>query len=229
MPAPLSVIIPTLNAADLLPETAEHLLSGATEGLIRELIISDGGSADTITCVAKELGATFLEGAPGRGGQVARGLEAATAPWLLILHADTHLGNDWTQAARDHMNSHADKAGYFRLRFRAKGLAPRVIELGANLRSRVFDLPYGDQGLLISRELLNEIGGYPEIPLMEDVALAKLLKGRLRELNATAQTSAERYHRDGWTRRALKNLGTLVRYRLGANPDALARRYNRER
>ena len=229
MPAPLSVIIPTLNAAHLLPETAEHLLAGATEGLIRELIISDGGSEDAVAGIAKELGAVLVEGPPGRGGQIARGVDAASAPWLFILHADTHLTENWTKAARDHIYTHPDKAGFFRLRFRAKGIAPRLMEFGANTRSRLLDLPYGDQGLLISRDLLTELGGYPDIPLMEDVAIAKLLKGRLRELEATAQTSAERYERDGWLRRALGNLGTIARYKLGSKPEDLAKGYNRRR
>ena len=229
MPAPLSVIIPTLNAAHLLPETAEHLLSGATDGLIRELIVSDGGSSDNIADIAKELGAVLVEGPSGRGGQIARGLDAATAPWLLVLHADTHLSETWTQAARGHMIAHTDRAGYFRLRFRAKGVAPRVVEAGATLRSQLLDLPYGDQGLLISRALLTEIGGYPGIPLMEDVAVARMLRGRLRALEATAMTSAEKYQRDGWFRRATSNIGTLVRFRLGTDPETLAKRYNSQR
>ena len=227
MPAPLSVVIPTLNAAEALPETAEALLSGATEGLIRDLVITDGGSEDETLLVAKELGGTWIEGPPGRGGQIARGVDASSAPWLLILHADTHLSDGWTVAALDHMNTHPDQAGYFRLAFRAEGLAPRLVAGAANLRSRVMHLPYGDQGLLISRALLAEIGGFPEIPLMEDVALADKLKGRFRRLDTEARTSADRYRRDGWLRRAAGNLGTLLRYRLGTEPEELRQRYEK--
>jgi len=227
MPAPLSVIIPTLNAAPALGATAEALLSGATEGLIRELVISDGGSTDETALVARDLGALWITGEKGRGGQIARGIAAASAEWLMILHADTHLSDGWTEPARAHMNAHPDRAGYFRLRFRATGPAPRLVETGANLRSRLIGLPYGDQGLLIHRDLLTRIGGYPEIPLMEDVALARALKGYLRELPATARTSARRYEQDGWSRRVTRNLGTLLRYRLGTPPEALLDRYDR--
>ncbi len=225
MPAPLSVIIPTLNAAPALPATAEALLSGATEGLIREMVISDGGSADQTQAVARELGALWVEGPAGRGGQIARGVAASSGEWLLILHADTHLSDGWTDAARRHMNAQPDRAGYFRLNFRTAGIAPRLVARGANLRARHLGLPYGDQGMLISRDLLLTIGGYPDIPLMEDVALADRLRGRLSALDALALTSADRYLRDGWARRVKRNLGTLFRYRLGVSPDDLVRRY----
>lgn len=227
MPAPLSVVIPTLNAASALPATSQALLSGATEGLIRELVITDGGSTDGTRRVAADLGAVWVEGPAGRGGQIARGIEATSADWLLILHADTHLSDGWTEAARAHMNIQPDRAGYFRLRFRAKGPMPSFVASGANLRSRVLGLPYGDQGLLISRDLLTKVGGYPDIPLMEDVALADRLRGRLSALDAEAMTAADRYLRDGWARRVTWNLGTLLRYRLGASPQSLVRRYGK--
>lgn len=228
MPAPIAVIIPCLNAAHALPATTEALLGGLTDGLVAELILSDGGSKDAITDVARELGATMVTGPKGRGGQIARGVAAARAPWVLILHADTHLSHDWAQAARSHMENHPDKAGWFRLRFRAKGFAPRLVAGGANLRSRLLELPYGDQGLLVARATLEEAGGVPDIPLMEDVALARRLKGRLRPLDAVALTSPERYEAEGWLRRSVHNLGTLLRYLLGASPESLVTRYERQ-
>ena len=227
MPAPLAVIIPTLNAAHALPSTADALLSGATEGLIRDLVIADGGSTDATAEIAKELGAIWVDGPAGRGRQIASGVAASDAPWALILHADTHLSPGWPDAARAHMNDHPDMAGYFRLKFRAPGLVPRLVAFGANIRARYLGLPYGDQGLLISRSTLAEIGGIPDLPLMEDVALADRLKGRLAELKSVAHTSAERYQNDGWARRVVHNLGTLVRYRLGRDTRELAERYER--
>jgi rSAM/selenodomain-associated transferase 2 len=227
MPASLSVVIPTLNAASALPQTADALLTGATDGLIRELVISDGGSTDQTREAAQELGALWVSGPPGRGGQIARGIAASSAPWVLILHADTHLSDAWPEAVRRHMATGPDCAGYFRLRFRAAGPIPAIVAGGANLRSHWLGLPYGDQGLLISRRLLDSVGGYPELPLMEDVALARRLKRRLRPLAAEARTSAERYLRDGWARRITRNLGILLRYRLGADPGDLVARYSR--
>ncbi|MDA8586356.1 TIGR04283 family arsenosugar biosynthesis glycosyltransferase [Rhodobacteraceae bacterium] len=225
MTAPLTVIIPTLNAASQLPATTNALLCGVTDGLIATLVISDGGSTDDIANVARELGATFITGPKGRGGQIARGIAAAKTPWLLILHADTHLSDDWTKPALHHITHHRDKAGWFHLRFRAEGFMPKLVAKGANLRAGLLGLPYGDQGLLIHRDLLEQLGGYPTLPLMEDVALAQNLKGKLVPLMADARTSAARYQKDGWLRRSCKNLVTLARYRLGTPPEALIAAY----
>ncbi len=225
MPAPLSVVIPTLNAATALPATADALLEGVSSGLVRELVISDGASTDNVREVAEALGAELVEGPQGRGGQLRRGVEAATGDWLLLLHADTHLSPGWAEVAHAHINAQPDHAGWFRLGFRAEGLAPRLVAGGANLRSRWLGLPYGDQGLLVSRAVLNSVGGVPDLPLMEDVALARALKGRLRGLDAVAVTSAERYQQDGWGRRVMRNLGTLLRYLAGSDPARLKARY----
>lgn len=227
MPAPLTVVIPTLDAAEDLPETADALLEGVTSGLIAALVISDGGSTDATREVAKELGALWVEGPAGRGGQLARGVEAAESGWLLLLHADTHLSPGWADAARRHMNEHPDSAGWFRLRFRALGPAPRLVESGANLRARLLGLPWGDQGLLVRRSVLAEIGGIPDLPLMEDVALARRLQGRLRPVEAQALTSADRYLRNGWTAQVVGNLFSLVRYASGVDTRRLATRYGR--
>ncbi len=226
MAAPLSIVIPTLNAADDLPGTAVSLLAGVTDGLTHELVVSDGGSTDDTIKVAKELGAVIVEGAAGRGQQIARGVFASKAPWILILHADTRLSENWVWAVREHIGRKSGKAGYFRLRFDAIGSAPRIVARGANLRSRFAGLPYGDQGLLISRRLLKQIGGVPEVALMEDVILAERLKGRLVELDAEAVTSPERFERDGWGRRVTKNLTTLLRYKMGTDPERLAASYS---
>jgi len=226
MPAPLSIVIPTLNAADALPATAEALLEGASSGLVRELVISDGGSTDATERVAKELGAVWVTGPAGRGPQLRRGVAASRAPWVLLLHADTHLSPGWAEVAYRHMHDNPDRAAWFRLRFRASGIAPRLVAGGANLRSRVFGLPYGDQGLLIARALLEEVGGVPDLPLMEDVTLARALRGRLVGLAAEAETSAERYAREGWLWRVTANLGTLARFALGGDPAVLKARYD---
>ena len=227
MSAPLSIVIPTLNAAAALPQTAEALLAGATSGLIKELVISDGGSIDETLEVARELGAVIATGSAGRGGQLARGVAAASGEWVLLLHGDTHLAQGWEKVVFAHISQHPRKAGWFRLRFRAAGFAPKVVAAGANLRSRILGLPYGDQGLLISQDVLAQAGGIPELELMEDVALARALRGRLRGLDCDAFTSAEKFERDGWIKRCLSNLGTLARYFLGATPEALKRRYEK--
>ena len=225
MPAPLSVIIPTLNAAATIGPTLAALAEGLEAGLIGELIIVDGGSDDGIERLADDIGARFATTTPSRGGQLAKGVAMATRPWRLILHADTVLAQGWVEAVQAHL-ARPGKAGYFRLRFDAQGLAPKLVAGWANLRSRVFGLPYGDQALLISDGLYQSAGGYPNQPLMEDVALARALKGTLVCLNATAITSAQKY-RGQWLKRGTRNLLLLGRYFLGASPEKLARHYRR--
>lgn len=200
-------------------------MEGVSGGLIREVVVTDGGSTDETETLARALGSVWVAGPPGRGGQLRRGVEASQGQWVLLLHADTHLSPGWAAVAHHHMRERAEYAGWFQLRFRAKGGAPRLVEFGANLRARLLRLPYGDQGLLLRRSLLEEVGGVPDVPLMEDVALARALSGRLVGLDARAHTSADRYEADGWMRRVLQNLGTLARYQFGMSPDALKKRY----
>ncbi|MEM9031406.1 MAG: TIGR04283 family arsenosugar biosynthesis glycosyltransferase [Pseudomonadota bacterium] len=227
MPAPISVIIPTFNAAQTLPGCLAALMVGLEFSVIRDLVVSDGGSDDDTCRIADAAGAEVVTGPRGRGGQLARGAAAAKGRWLLLLHADTYLAPGWPNACFDHINAHEDKVGYFQLAFRAHGTMPRIVARWANIRSDLFGLPYGDQGLLVSRETLAQAGGIPDMPLMEDVALARAFRGRLRRLDCTAHTSAERYLQEGWIRRGARNQITLTRYFLGADPKDLASSYRR--
>ncbi|PVA11380.1 glycosyl transferase [Pelagivirga sediminicola] len=223
MRARLSVIVPVLDAEEPLPALLQGLMAGVEAGLIRELILTDGGSRDGTRRIAEAAGAIWVTGPASRGGQLRRGVAAAGGAWLLVLHADTVLPEGWVQAALAQM---ADgRPGYFRLSFDARGAAPWVVAAWANLRARLFRLPYGDQGLLISRAEYDAAGGYPDIPLMEDVALARRLGRRLRMMPLAVQSSAARYLRDGWLRRGARNLWLLARYLMGADPDALRKRY----
>ncbi len=227
MPAPLSVVIPTLDAGPALPGTLAALGEGLQSGLIRELVISDGGSQDATRAIADAAGAVLVEGTPGRGGQLRRGAEAARGDWVLLLHGDTRLSDGWAEAVRDHIAHHAAAAGYFHLRFDAPGPMAAFVAGWANLRARAFGLPYGDQGLLLPSALLADKGGVPDMPLMEDVALARAFKGRLQPIGAVAVTSAARYQAEGWLRRGGRNLVILTRYLMGADPVRLAKAYAR--
>ncbi|KIC14795.1 TIGR04283 family arsenosugar biosynthesis glycosyltransferase [Leisingera sp. ANG-Vp] len=226
MPAPVSIVIPTLNAAEELPAALEHLMEGLAAGLIRELVISDGGSSDDTRAIAEAAGAEWISGAPSRGGQLRRGCAAAKGDWLLVLHADTHLQPGWAAAVAQHLTDGQGEPAYFRLRFRARGLGPGWVAGWANLRSRLFGLPYGDQGLLIRRGTYQDAGGYPDQPLMEDVALVRRLEG-LTALPCAALTSAMRYQKAGWMTRGARNLWTLTRYFLGTSPEKLAHSYRK--
>lgn len=224
MPAPLTVIVPTLNAAERLGPTLGSLYEGVQAGLIAELIFADGGSTDDTALVAEEVGATFVTSPPGRGTQLAAGARACQTRWLMVVHADTVLSHDWPVVVRDHMKSSQD-AAHFRLAFDAKSAAAQRTAAWANLRSRLFKLPYGDQGLLLPMALYNSVGGFAEVPLMEDVALVRKLRGRLTELPITATTSAAKYEAEGYLKRGSKNLLTLSKYFLGVSPETLAKRY----
>ena len=200
-------------------------MEGLHAGLIRELVVTDGGSTDQTLQIAEEAGARIVSGAPSRGGQLRRGCEQAQGDWLLVLHADTVLETGWSTEVETQLQT--GRPATFRLSFRAKGLGARWVAGWANIRTRLFGLPYGDQGLLVRKGLYDKVGGHPPQPLMEDVALARRLRGRLRGLGAEAVTSAERYRRDGWLRRGWRNLSTLALYGAGASPERLARRYER--
>ena len=197
------------------------------DGLILEVILADGGSGDRIEEVADAVGARLITASRGRGRQLAAGAEAARGSWYLFLHADSVLAPGWQRAVRIHMTHTRMDAGYFRLRFDSDASMAPIVSGWANLRARWLGLPFGDQGLLIPRGLYEEVGGYPEIGLMEDVAIARALRGRLKPVNAQIVTSAERYEHEGWLRRGTRNLGIQARYMLGADPEALELRYRR--
>lgn len=225
MRAPLSIVIPTLNAAPALAASLPALFEGLDAGLVREMILSDGGSTDDIARLAAEIGAEFLPGPAGRGGQLARGAAQADGSWLMFLHADTTLPQGWAMAVLDHITTAPDKALAFRLSFDDAHPMARLTAGWANLRSRLFGLPYGDQALVIPRALYDAAGGYPDIPLMEDVGLARALKGRISLSRLSVSTSSARYRQRGWLSQGSRNLWRQVRYLCGADPAGLARGY----
>ncbi len=227
MPAPVSVVIPTLNSTLSMETTLASLVEGVHAGLVREVIFADGGSKDDIRALAEASGARLIRTErAGRGHQLIAGASVARGDWYLFLHADTELGRDWPQAVKTHLRN-PDAAGYFRLRFDETGLFPVTVAAWANLRSRIFRMPYGDQGLLIHRQLYESIGGYPDQSLMEDVVICRRIGRRLTGLSAEAVTSADRYVRDGWLRRGSRNLATLVLYLFGRDPERLRKFYLR--
>ncbi|MCB1365770.1 MAG: TIGR04283 family arsenosugar biosynthesis glycosyltransferase [Rhodobacteraceae bacterium] len=227
MPAEISVVIPTLQAAADLPDCLAALGEGLSGGLIREVIVSDGGSQDETPGIAQAAGAVVVIGAASRGGQLRRGCALARGRWLLILHADTVLSPGWARAVADHVADPRAGPAHFRLVFRAAGVRPWLVAGWANQRALLFGLPFGDQGLLVQRDDYDRAGGYPDQPLMEDVALIRALERRVLALPVRATTSAERYSRDGWLRRGARNLWTQARYFAGADPETLFRSYQR--
>ncbi len=216
----LTIVIPALNAAASLGACLAAL-DGADE-----ILVVDGGSTDDSAGIAERAGARIVAAPRGRGTQLRAGGEAALGDWLLFLHADTRLGAGWREAVAAHVATAPDRAGYFDLRLDDNAWQARVIERGVASRVRLLGLPYGDQGLLISRRFYDEIGGFRPLALMEDVDLARRIgRHRLRRMEATALTSADRWRRDGWLRRSGRNLACLALYALGMAPTRLARFY----
>ena len=228
MSAPLSVVIPTLEAARVIGPTLAALVPGAADGLVREVVLADGGSTDGIGTVAEETGARLVTAARGRGNQLRAGAEAARGDWLLFVHADTVLPPGWPDAVARHLERHGEMAGYFRLAFDSDRRYARWTAGWANVRSRWLGLPYGDQGLLLPRRLYRETGGFRPVPLMEDVAMARALRGRLRCLGPAVVTSAERYEREGYWRRGWRNWGCLGLYFAGVSPDKIVDMYRKQ-
>ena len=143
------------------------------------IVVADGGSTDgTINIAVK--GAVLAMGAEGRGQQLALGARhSGDASWFLFIHADNELPENWRESVARHISRHPKSIGYFRYRAKAKGLWPRIMDFWVGMRCQWWGLPYGDQGLLMSKSIYEELGGYPEQSLFEDVALITRIKTRL--------------------------------------------------
>lgn len=227
--ASVSVIIPTLDAAAHLRRALAPLGAGATHGLVKQVIVSDGGSQDETVAIAEAAGCDVIVGPRGRGKQMRAGAAAARAEWLLFLHADTALGPGWiaeTERFIAQPGAHMH-AGAFTLAFDDDTAAARRVVLWARRRARWLKLPYGDQGLLISRSFYEALGGHADLPLMEDVDIVRRIGARrLALLQSEAVTSAEKYRRDGYNKRAWRNLVLTARFLMGADPVLLAKAYD---
>jgi rSAM/selenodomain-associated transferase 2 len=222
---PISVVVPTLNAAETLPETLAALCGSALPG---EVIVVDGGSTDASIALAEAEGARVVVAQRGRGTQLAAGAAAASGNWLLFLHADCRLEANWEAAVAAFLAAPhaASRAGYFDFALDDPAPAARRLERVVAWRCRTLALPYGDQGLLIARALYDVVGGFAPLPLMEDVDLVRrLARRRLAPIGARCFASAHRYRRDGYVRRSLRNLLCLSLYLAGVPPSRIIRLY----
>jgi rSAM/selenodomain-associated transferase 2 len=227
----LSIIIPALNCAASLDHTLREIARTA-EAAGSPVLVVDGGSVDGTVTVAKRYGVRVISSPRGRGQQLAAGAEVAMAEagaeWLFFLHADSIPEPGWRETLAAFMAEPAnrDRAGYGRLALDDPSPAARRLEAMVAWRCRRFGLPYGDQGLLIHRNLYRSAGGFPPIELMEDVALVRRIgPSRLSGLPLTVTTSAERYRRNGYIRRPLRNLSCLALYLMGVAPPVIRRLY----
>jgi rSAM/selenodomain-associated transferase 2 len=229
--APIAtIVIPVRNDRAALAETLAALpIGGAVE-----VIVVDGSDVpdpalDGLRNQYPDV--VWVRSAPGRGLQMNAGARRGHGRWLVFLHADTRLGSGWQDALRGVDRQRQVVGGSFRFVLDSPARQARWVERGVWLRVRLMNLPYGDQALFARRSVFEEMGGYRELPLMEDVDFIKRLRrrGRLARLDVPAITSARRWETDGWLRRTVNNAVLILLYLAGWPPERLARRYYRRR
>lgn len=218
----LTVIIPTLNEADIIGKTVAHVWQSNPA----EVIVVDGGSTDGTAAIAHDAGATVIGSPRGRGTQQRVGVEQAQGDQLLFLHADTELPGDFPVLVDQTLAQPDVVAGAFRFKLDESGWRLRLIEHLVAWRCRLFQLPYGDQAIFLHARTLAAAGGFPDQPLMEDYELVQRLKklGRIAIADANAVTSARRWRKLGIARAAWTNVSCLLAYKWGATPESIAAR-----
>ncbi len=235
MKAPkISIIIPVLNEAATIQETLIRLQEASEV----EVIVVDGGSRDETVAIAKCVGKVLAKSLPinvistaaGRARQMNAGAAAATGDILLFLHADTHLPIGFDILVRQALQNPGTIAGAFELRINAQLLGLRLIEKMVNMRSRFLSMPYGDQAIFLKATLFHEIGGFPEIPIMEDFEFMLRLRhqGRITLVPAPVLTSGRRWQKLGVVKTTLINQLIIACYFLGVSPEQLIRWYTRK-
>ena len=219
-------VIPTLNSQTHLPILLAQLIEE-----IGRIVVSDGGSMDQTLTRAADYKVQFVHGFKGRGSQLARGAKwAGSAQWYLFIHCDSRLPANWAKLVQKHIERFPEKAAFFQFGADTPMWQGRLMEFIVGLRNIFWHLPYGDQGLLISKEMYEALGGYNDIPLFEDVDLIERFKTqfgprRLRRLGAQIQTDVSAYKRDGFRERTLRNFRLWKAYKAGENIESLNQTY----
>jgi hypothetical protein len=223
----ISVIIPVLNEAKALPDA----LANAGLASHVEVIVVDGGSIDDTMAIAQSYGAKVLSSPAGRARQMNAGAAVATGEILLFLHADTQLPSGYEQMVRTALNPQPPQtvpiAGAFTLNIDAPLWTLRWVEWGVDWRSRLLQLPYGDQAIFLSAETFHKLGGFLELPIMEDFELIRQLRhlGSIVILPAPVITSARRWLKKGVFQTTVINQLMILGYLLGISPQQLANWY----
>lgn len=223
----ISIVIPALNEAQSIAATLEALHGLRGDG--HEVIVVDGGSADDTATVARGLADRVLEAPRGRARQMNAGAAIARGDVLLFLHADTLLPAQAGALILDGCRNSGRRWGRFDLRLSGAGAVLRLTERLINGRSRLSGIATGDQGIFVERALFEAVGGFPDIPLMEDVALSAALKryGRPLCLHPPVVTSSRRWEANGVWRTVLLMWRLRLAYFFGADPRRLARLYHK--
>ncbi len=221
---PLGVVIPTLNEEPYLPGLLDDLGRLAVPA---DVVVVDGGSTDGTVAVARRHGARTVTAARGRATQMNVGAQIVAGDWLCFLHADVRLIDDARRELALAVEGGDLQVGVWRLAIEGAGVALRVMELGAWVRDRLGGLPYGDQGLVVRRDLFAAVGGFAGIPIMEDVAMVRALRRRARvhRFRSAVRVSPRRWRRQGPWRTWLQNIALLAGYLAGVSPQRLSRWY----
>ncbi len=219
----ISVVIPSLNEESLIGSAVRDLLRSEAV----EVIVADGGSRDGTREAAENEGALVLHIPGGRALQQNAGAGKAGGRILFFQHADTRLPADWASHVRAALEDPAVSAGAFSFRTDGAGFLMRLVEAGANVRSRILGFPYGDQGLFLEKRIFDEVGGFEELPIMEDFQLVRCLRrrGRVVTLSQGAVTSSRRWKSLGVFRTFARNQVMIAGFLAGVRPEKLAGYY----
>ncbi len=219
----LSIVIPTLNEAAVLAQTLGAI--GLNANI--EVLVVDGGSQDDTCAIAQSWGAKLLHSSPGRAQQMNLGAAQAQHDILLFLHGDTLLPPNYYRLIVATIAQPRTIAGAFDLTINAPDVSLRLVELGVKLRSRLLQLPYGDQGIFLKRETFRAIGGYPDLAIMEDYQLINNLKrlGRIAIVPTPVKTHPRRWQKLGILRTTVLNQIVILGYHLGIPPEKLRQWY----
>ena len=221
----ISVVVPVLDEAGGIGQALQPLQVLRGRGI--EIIVADGGSRDGTRAAAAPLCDRILDAPRGRARQMNAGAGAAGGRVLLFLHADTRLPSGWSGMVRDALEDRSREWGRFDVRLDGAHPMLRIVERAMNLRSRLSGIATGDQAIFATRAAFQAAGGFPDVALMEDVALSRALRARSRPacLHPAVVTSSRRWERHGIVRTIVLMWRLRLEYALGADPERLARLY----
>jgi hypothetical protein len=231
-PPKISIILPVLNESAMLETTLRQIRANLSppnqnnhsRESILEIIVVDGGSQDKTVEIAQSLGVQVISTAPGRANQMNAGARRSRGEILLFLHADTQLPQRFDRIVLEQLEDPEVIAGAFELCIDGQGWGLRAIETGVKWRSRWFSLPYGDQGIFLRSEVFRQLGGFAQLPIMEDFELISRLKplGKIAIAPVAVRTSARRWQKLGILKTTVINQLMIIGYYLGVSPDRLA-------
>ncbi|MBD2136496.1 TIGR04283 family arsenosugar biosynthesis glycosyltransferase [Anabaena sp. FACHB-1237] len=226
----ISIIIPTLNEAENIA-TIVKVINHSNSTNTMEMIIVDGGSQDDTVKIAESLNIKLplkvINSAPGRAMQMNNGAIIAQGEILLFLHADTLLPNNFAEMILSCMQKSGIVAGAFTLKIDSNNWGLRLVEWGVKWRSLFLQLPYGDQAIFMKKDTFNQVGKFPELPIMEDFEIIKRLKkmGKIAIISDPVITSSRRWLKKGIFHTTILNQIIIIAYVLGISPATIVKWY----